>query len=105
MTSDNNPTHIRVIAAARSIRIRPDGIMSTVAPANGMYWSLDELQTIVEGQFTTILIGHSTVLIVCEDGHGKEPNKIATDIVCGYPGRQMQTVVGTVLFTQRKMVD
>lgn len=71
--------------------IRPDGTEIEVKPKNGTDFSLEELQSIVEGYIEPIYYEHA-VMVVNEEGFMKnlKPNWKATEIA-------QQIIVGNVL--------
>jgi hypothetical protein len=63
-----------------AILYRPDGTQETVTPANGVHWSLEELQTLVGGYYRPVRTRAGHWLVVDEDGirKRKAPNLAAT---------------------------
>lgn len=62
--------------------IKADGETRQVAPKNGRYFELDELQELVDGFIENVYLSDGSIMVVNEDGKalGFPINKKATDM-------------------------
>ena len=81
-----------------------DGREEFIEPKNGTDFSLEELQTIVDGYIEVVRLGENRIMVVNEEGklQGLPFNKRATNLVVGYGINDV--IVGTALVCNRDMV-
>lgn len=62
--------------------IKADGETRLVAPKNGRYFELDELQELVDGFIENVYLSDGSIMVINEDGKalGFPINKKATDM-------------------------
>jgi hypothetical protein len=82
-----------------AILYRPDGTQDTVTPANGVHWSLEEMQTLVGGDIRYVRTTAGHWLVVDEDGirKRKAPNFTATGM---YIHGDYDMLLGDVLWVE-----
>lgn len=90
-----------------TVIVHPDGRTEPAAPADGRYFSLEEMQRIVGGDIEIAAQDDRMVMIVNETGllDHLPANPTATRIWRGLHPGIADVVVGTVLFCQQSQLE
>lgn len=87
--------------------IRPDGKTENVVPADGLHFSLQELQSIVDGLIQIVHLDEETLLVINEEGKwmGLKENPTATLIYHKFRPLTHDFIVGVALLCDISQIE